>query len=1051
MNMKSIYIFVITIFATGNLFSQATITQGGISGVVNEVLSARWQGFKNNGNSPGIYVGTDLSSSNVVSTTGNNSYNKPGNNSISLIYNKTTDVLTATLNTRTAIFTGITGKLVGGASLCRMNNLEISIGDNNGQAITLSNVNISGQSLGSFVYSTGADVAWTVNNLDFSLGFTLTGTIILSNANYGNSTNSHVTIKLLEATALKTTSAMPICENNAATVNLTGLLPNKTYTAAYMIGTTTPVTSSSFTSNASGNASFLTRAITAADNLKSLTILSLNTGCTWLTLGVNAVTTVVLKNYWTGLVSSAWTNPQNWSGNVLPDTNCSKFVIPAGTLFQPVTYVAVNQVKNLEIQAGVTMNVGTSTLKVSGSIVNQGILDVSNGTLELNANSGIQTLSGSLFKDKTVKNLVNSNAVGITIASTAGDTLKVSGNLSFGNVNNSVINTGDNVTLISGGNGTAVVSDLTNDGMNSGNRIEGKVVVERYISNAAKWRFVSINSNTTQTFKQAWQEGATTAYGNPTPGYGMVIGDNKSASYLANGFDAYTPGGPTVKTYNSTTNTWVGITNTNQLINTTGGYMAYMRSNRSGSLSSTVIRTSGALKSGTQPLITVPANTFIPVGNPYAAPINVTKINAVGLQEVFYIWDPKLGGSYGLGAYQSLIKVGANYAIFPGGGSYGPQLTPTNMIESGQAFFVKGSNTGGSLQIEERSKGTGTNMVFRGTMENSPTIRASLLVPTADTALMVDATMVNFDDDYSEGIDDDDIQKIGNNNENVCIVANGNYLMAERKTMYTDIDTIQLFMGGVRVQNYQWQLNLDHMEATGRLVTLVDRYTNNEILLDMNEPTTYDFNIINVPGSYASNRFYLVVSNMAILPVSITSISANRTDASTAVVNWNVTGETNLDRYEVETSINGIEFTRFAEAQHTTGNSGVVDYSSVHDNAVAGINFYRVKAISSGGREQYSAIVKVAAVSSPEKSQVNVFPNPVENKIMKVSFDGKAGTYELALISMSGTQVFSKTITVTDSSSRLSLPLGDQIATGRYSLVISGSDGTSNVQSLIIL
>ena len=55
------------------------------------------------------------------------------------------------------------------------------------------------------------------------------------------------------------------------------------------------------------------------------------------------------------------------------------------------------------------------------------------------------------------------------------DTLNITGTLSFGNVNNVTLHTGDNITLVSNANGTARVADITNSDStnNSGNKFDG--------------------------------------------------------------------------------------------------------------------------------------------------------------------------------------------------------------------------------------------------------------------------------------------------------------------------------------------------------------------------------------------------------------------------------------------------------------------------------------------------------------------------------------------------------------------------------------------------
>ena len=66
------------------------------------------------------------------------------------------------------------------------------------------------------------------------------------------------------------------------------------------------------------------------------------------------------------------------------------------------------------------------------------------------------------------------------------------------------------------------------------------------------------------------------------------------------------------------------------------------------------------------------AGKFASIGNPYASALDMRTITKTGLKDFFYVWDPKLGGSNGLGAYQTFSKDGhGDYVIIPGDGSYG--------------------------------------------------------------------------------------------------------------------------------------------------------------------------------------------------------------------------------------------------------------------------------------------------------------------------------------------------------------------------------------------
>lgn len=1049
--MKQFYSFLIaSISLSLAANAQPVVSAGTLSGTHNAVVYGQWKGFKNNNNA-GIFAGTNLTQSSGYSTySTSNIYNAPGNNSLTLVYNNTTDVLTTTINSMTTSFTSVSTKIVGAGKTCHLNYLQITIGDDKNNNIFLNDVVVAGNTLGNFQYSGGLDKKWNITNIDLSAGFTLTATLVLASGNYGNGASSFVNIEVGETVAFKTMQMNSACENSPATISLTGLIPEKTYTASYKIGTESPITSSTFTSSATGTGAFNTRSIVAMDIAKTLSIVSVNPGCDWTAPNSGSGTLIVLKNTWLGLVSNDWYNPVNWAFGIMPDTSCTAITIATGGLYQPNLSNVNFQVKDLYIKPGASLKIKDAKLKVTGVINNQGSLDLSEGTLEMNGSSAAQQLSAGMFLNKKIQHLVNSNPKGLTIAGAATDTLKITGSVSFGNVNNAALNTGDHLSLISSINATAWVADITNNGSNTGNKILGKVNVERYISNGGKWRFLSIPTNGNQSFKQAWQENAQTANANPNPGYGLVIGNN-TGNYAANGFDVYTPGGPTVKTYNAATGGWDGISNTNNLIASNSGYMTYIRSDRSGALSSTIIRTSGDLKTGTLPAINVPADKYTAVGNPYAAPVDLTKLNMQGLQDMVYVWDPKAGGSYGLGAYQMLFRLGNSFRVFPGGGSYGAGFSLQNTIESGQAFFVKGGSNGGSIQFDEKSKDNGSSMVFKAPEVSSPYLSATLQQVTATASTVLDGAMVNFDSEYSVAVDEDDIIKLINGSENVSFKNGSTLLMADRRSMPVTRDTLQLNFNNVRLQNYKWTFELGNINDPSKIAYLFDKYANTITQLNMNGTTEYAFTMVNIPAAYAPTRFAVVFENSVVLPVTITAVSAQRNAATAVNVKWEVENETNMKGYELQQSSDGSNFKSIGAVNAMAGNTGRAVYYDTDANAGVEVNFYRIKAISTSGQVQYSAIVKVAAVTAQGERAISVYPNPVVNKQMQVKFMNQpAGNYKVQLFNGNGAIVFQKNVKVTSSTEVKSQALGETVAAGHYQLVVTGEDGSSSTQSILV-
>jgi hypothetical protein len=484
--------------------------------------------------------------------------------------------------------------------------------------------------------------------------------------------------------------------------------------------------------------------------------------------------------------------------------------------------------------------------------------------------------------------------------------------------------------------------------------------------------------------------------------------------------------------------------------------MVYLRGDRSitaSSLttSSTILRTTGTLKQNTQADISVPATKFVAVNNPYAAAVDMRLITkTAGVQDFFYIWDPKLGGAYGLGAFQLFSKQSGDYVVTPGGGSYGAGGSINNFIKSGQAFFVRGSASAGTVTFKENAKAGGSSVVSTARHGFQQSVRANLFVVAADTTLLADGILANFDDSASNAVDYNDALKIANGSENVSLKRNGTLLSIESRQSVSTSDTLFLNLSGLRIQHYKWELVNTGMDQDGITGFITDSYLNTITPLNMNGITEVSFAVENIAGSYAANRFMIVFKMAVVLPVNITGISANRISNNNIAVDFNTENEVNMMQYEVERSSDAMNFGSIGTIAPKANNGGSANYIYYDLKPLGGNNYYRIKAISIGGRIQYSAIVKVA----PGKNvmSINVYPNPVVDKTMNVQFSNQAeGIYSLILSNIAGQVVYQNSISVNNSNTVRSVSLKTGITSGKYELVVLSSDGSKTVQQIIIL
>ena len=476
-----------------------------------------------------------------------------------------------------------------------------------------------------------------------------------------------------------------------------------------------------------------------------------------------------------------------------------------------------------------------------------------------------------------------------------------------------------------------------------------------------------------------------------------------------------------MKTYNSATNTWVGIANTNTVtIKATDGYMTFVRGDRAANAfnsapTQTVLRTKGSLYTGDQAPIPVSAGKFAAIGNPYASALDMRNITRTGLKDFFYVWDPNLGGSSGLGAYQTFSKDGnGDYVIIPGDGSYGTSGTVSNYLQSGQAFLVQADIGGGSLTFKEVAKTSGSAQVSVAAGLPQPQLRTSLYVVKADNSIyMADGLLINYGNNYSNTVDDMDAIKSTNVSENLSIKTANTLLVIERRHSITEKDTVFLNLANTKVQHYRFEFTADQLDQPGVTGFLEDNYLHTSTPLNLNGSTIADFNIVNIPGSYAADRFRIVFTPALVLPLSFTSIKAYSKNRNIAV-EWRVENESNLKQYEVEKSADGNHFTK--SSTQKANNWAVNNYNWLDVHATPGYNYYRIKSISVNGDIAYSEVVKV--FMGKGKQEITVYPNPViSNTISLQLVNQPAGNYHVKLFNNMGQQVLENTIQHAEGSS----------------------------------
>lgn len=684
--------------------------------------------------------------------------------------------------------------------------------------------------------------------------------------------------------------------------------------------------------------------------------------------------------------------------------------------------------RNLTISSGAIFDGGNYNHVIGGDWANYSSASAfvyGSGSVTFNGTSA-QSIGGSYGTSFYKLVMGNTSASGITLDQPVDIYAALTANGS-----GRKLNTNDKLTLKSTQTRTAYVGNMT------GNTINGKATVERYVSAHKAWRLMSIPTNSSQTIKEAWQEGASNSSENPKPGYGIQI-TGEMSNWASKGFDDHSYS-PSMKSYNPSNNSWVGITSTNSgSISDSRAYMVFVRGDRLAdniysTPTQTNLRTLGNIRIGAQPDIHVAPGEYSLINNPYPSPVDFTAMNTTSIDRVFYLWDPFLVGTYGLGGYQTFAEAN-NYEPLPGGTAPHPSGVRSTIIQSGEAFFIHadigGDPFGGFIGIDEDAKVEENPVTFtrpNGGMSERHIFRTALTTPQN---VIVDANAVAFSEEYSDNIDIDDARKILNSFENFGIRRNNTTLAVEARSRNLT-DTIFYQMSGLQKKGYRLcfvPVNIESNTSTW----LIDNFTGTKSEIQMSDTTYYDFTVNANAGSSAAGRFMVVFEAQGALPVNFIKVAAHL-KSDDVVVEWQVADEKSNKEYVVLRSADGNSFSAIGTVPARTSLKGAYSFTDV--KPLSGWNYFRIKNVDLDGKVQLSDIVKVYA--GIKAGLVRVYPNPVSGSKLNVNMNGlQPGKYAFKLYSQSGQVVSQLTRQLTTGNELVVIDWPESLPRGVYSLEI---------------
>lgn len=702
-------------------------------------------------------------------------------------------------------------------------------------------------------------------------------------------------------------------------------------------------------------------------------------------------------NSWRGTTNSTWNTGTNWSLGHAP-------------------------LNTETVQIGVVAYTGAAAQPtLAGNTTVKSLVFGSNNTPVLTINSGVTLTVSNGFGVNTATNATIKGPG--TISATGGSFVTSGGALTFSSnaiislaASSQIVNSGT-LTLGSDANGTSSFAAIP-----STSSVTGTISVQRFVTGG------SLTYRGYRLFS--------------SPVYASTVSSNnvysinylKNSMYLtststAGGFDNVAAVNPTIYLYREnltptyttfTGSNFRGINNINASPSYTidvdgsgfsipagNGYLCFFRGNRASNTyaqetltsyvpQSVTLTATGSLNAGQ---ITV-KDWFTPASSSLsytpASPVAVRGFNLVGNPYPSSInWDTFQTGVTTTGIYGSAVgttiyvldPISHNYgAYIAGNGGAGGTNNATNIIASGQGFFVIASGAGAQLIFNESAK-TSTQVTGASLLMGTPANVAQLQylkLKLAKDSINTDETVVRFnsngstkyienlDAPYKGGYGSVSLSGLSNDKVNLAIdVIPLPHQQAETVALNVSANTSGIY-----------NLSLNDLVAVPKLydIWLIDKYKKDS--LDLRQYKSYAFNIDKADtASFGANRFTLVIRQNPAYALQLLNFTAKKVPGTRQVqVAWNTQNEGNYTNFTVERSIDGGKTYSVLNAVPATGSG---QYSIQDQSPVIGNNLYRLKQEDVNNTIRYSNIVTIAYadLSNNIANNLSLYPNPAVNTL----------------------------------------------------------------------
>jgi hypothetical protein len=208
-----------------------------------------------------------------------------------------------------------------------------------------------------------------------------------------------------------------------------------------------------------------------------------------------------------------------------------------------------------------------------------------------------------------------------------------------------------------------------------------------------------------------------------------------------------------------------------------------------------------------------------------------------------------------------------------------------------------------------------------------------------------------------------------------------------------------------------------------------------------NSVGTYNvlINAISLSGLGCLTSTAATITVSAPLPVTLTYFTGRTVDGLSQLT-WETVMEEQLDRFAIERSDDGRQFTEIGPVKGTGNSTSRIKYAYTDNKPVSKNAWYRLRTVDIDGKSRYSNVIRIVN-STRTISVLSVTPNPFESAMRVQVYADKVSPVALRIIDITGREMYKVSSILSAGNNTVSLNPSTSLAKGVYVLqLIAGNE-----------